>query len=254
MATTFVKRLERVEAAVREKRLGQPLKNCICFPDAGSSPFFLYPGIRELAFRIKCSLHGDRVQPASAEIPEDDPSRIDLEVGWTWRHASEQYRKAWNATFQNSEWPTEEISVEGRTWRLPTVQEAGSWTGRMCPVLHPGSACSRARWVTTRVVKTANRRKRLSLGLRVFSELGILRRRAYLSNGDIETLRSEGDKLKIAKIELRDIASKLEEGDPYLIGHEHETVYRCAILLLSALEVGNEIAVLAEFTGIPRAL
>jgi hypothetical protein len=119
MATTFVKRLERVERAVREKRLGQPLTNCICFPDAGRSPFFLYPGIRELAFRLKCSLHGDRFQPVPAEVPTDDPSRVDLEVGWTWRHASEQYRKAWNATFQNGEWPTEEISVEGRVWRLP---------------------------------------------------------------------------------------------------------------------------------------
>jgi hypothetical protein len=59
--------------------------------------------------------------------------------------------------------------------------------------------------------------------------------------------------MEVAKIEVRDIASKLEEGDPYLIGHEHETVYRCAILLLSALEVGNEIAVLAEFTGYSKS-
>ena len=123
MGITIGKRVERAEAALRKKGLGQPLTNCICFPDAGSSPFFLYPGIRELAFRIKCSLHGDRFQPVPEQVPEDDPSRIDLEVGWTWRHASEQYRKAWNATFQNSEWPTEEISVEGRIWRLP--QSAG---------------------------------------------------------------------------------------------------------------------------------
>ena len=62
-----------------------------------------------------------------------------------------------------------------------------------------------------------------------------------------------GMKMEIAKIEVRDIASKLEKGDPYLIGHEHETVYRCAILLLSALEVGNEIAALAEFTGYSKS-
>jgi hypothetical protein len=123
MGITIGKRLERAEAALRKKGLGQPLTNCTCFPNNAKSPFFLYPGIRELAFRLKCSLHGDRFQPASAEIPGDDPSRIDLEVGWTWRHASEQYRKAWNATFQNSEWPTEEISVEGRIWRLPHSAE-----------------------------------------------------------------------------------------------------------------------------------
>jgi hypothetical protein len=119
MATTIVKRLQRIERALREKRLGQPLTSCICFPEAGSSPFFLYPGIRGLAFRVKCPLHGDRFQPAPAEAPGDDSSRIDLEVGWTWRNATEKYRKAWNATFQNSEWPTEEISVGGRTWHLP---------------------------------------------------------------------------------------------------------------------------------------
>jgi hypothetical protein len=123
MATTIVKRLQRIERALWENRLSQPPTNCICFPDAGSSPFFLYPGIRELAFRLKCSLHGDRFQPAPAEVPGDDPPRIDLEVGWTWRHASEQYRKAWNATFQNSEWPTKEIFVQGRLWHLP--QSAG---------------------------------------------------------------------------------------------------------------------------------
>jgi hypothetical protein len=81
-----------------------------------------------------------------------------------------------------------------------------------------------------------------------------LRRRTYWSNGDAETLRRVADDMAMAKIEVRDIASKLQKGDPYLIGHERETVYRCAILLLSALDVGNEIAVLAEFTGIPRAL
>jgi hypothetical protein len=123
MGITIGKRLERAEAALRTKGLGQPLTNCICFPDAGSSPFFLYSGIRELAFRVKCSLHGDRFRAALAEVPRDDSSRIDLEVGWTWRHASEQYRKAWNATFQNDEWPTQEISVEGRIWCLP--QSAG---------------------------------------------------------------------------------------------------------------------------------
>jgi hypothetical protein len=106
---------------------------------------------------------------------------------------------------------------------------------------------------TTRFVKTENWRKTLSPGLGLFSELGILRRRAYLSNGDVESLKRVGDQMEIAKIEVQQIASKLAKADPRLIGHEHETVYRCAILLLSALEVGNEIAVLEEFTGYSKS-
>jgi hypothetical protein len=119
VATTIVERLECAEAAVREKQAERQLNNCICFPKRGDSLFFLYPGIRELALRLKCPLHGDRFEFPALTDPENIPSRIDLEVGWTWRDASEQYRKAWNATFQSGEWPAEEISVNGRTWRLP---------------------------------------------------------------------------------------------------------------------------------------
>jgi hypothetical protein len=70
----------------------------------------------------------------------------------------------------------------------------------------------------------------------VFGEVGTSRQSGYWSNGDAETLKRVGDDMEIAKIEVRDIASKLGKVDPYLIGHGHEQVYRCAILLLSIIK------------------
>jgi hypothetical protein len=117
MKTTILKRIRRAEVLAKQTSSAKHLARCTCFPEHGKSPYFLYPGIEELASSLKCPLHGDRFRYSQAL--DADASAIDLEVGWVWRHASEQYRKAWNATFQDSAWPTEEIQVLGRKWLLP---------------------------------------------------------------------------------------------------------------------------------------
>jgi hypothetical protein len=98
---------------------------CICFP-SDREPFFLYPGLQQLAFQVKCPFHGDRFVNAKEfeigmEFEGCDPR--ELEVGFYWRHADEQYRKAWNASFTGGSWPVEEIVQAGRTWLLPRSPE-----------------------------------------------------------------------------------------------------------------------------------
>jgi hypothetical protein len=45
-------------------------------------------------------------------------SRKELEI-FCWTTRSEQYRRAWNASFAGGSCPVEEIQIAGRTWLLP---------------------------------------------------------------------------------------------------------------------------------------
>jgi hypothetical protein len=128
MKATILKRIRRAEVLAKEKSRAEHLAKCTCFPEH-ESPSFLYPGIEELASSLKCPLHGQRFRYSQAL--DADASKIDLEIGWVWRHASEQYRKAWNATFQDSSWPAEEIQVLGRKWLLPRSPDGELMEGQM---------------------------------------------------------------------------------------------------------------------------
>lgn len=62
MKTTILKRIGRAEVLAKEKSRAKQLARCTCFPEHEKSPFFLYPGIEELASSLKCPLHGHRLE------------------------------------------------------------------------------------------------------------------------------------------------------------------------------------------------
>src|SRR6476646_1400245 len=53
-------------------------------------------------------------------------------------------------------------------------------------------------------------------------------------------------------ISFNTVVNELETANPLLVGHEDEPDYRCAALLLAALQIGNSIDRLSEFTGYPK--
>jgi hypothetical protein len=76
---------------------GESPSDCICFPEK-EQPFFCLPSEEEIAAKVKCPLHGNRFkQPifhiyVSQWLREKRPRHL-------YTHHSEQYRKAWFATF-----------------------------------------------------------------------------------------------------------------------------------------------------------
>jgi hypothetical protein len=108
-ARSLLKRIERIEQA--GKAQGNFSSDCICFP-AKEEPAFCWPIEKEIAASVKCPLHGDRFV-----------SRMFIYVcKWArekrhvlFERRSEQYRKAWLASFPSKLWPAEEVLVEGKT-------------------------------------------------------------------------------------------------------------------------------------------
>jgi hypothetical protein len=109
---TLAARIERAEQTAKaEHRFSA---QCICFPE-NEPPFFGTPLELEIAAKLKCPLHGDRFPPEFFVYVS----------GWLraklwkhlWSHHSEQYRRAWFATFPESLWPAkEEETGDGRTF------------------------------------------------------------------------------------------------------------------------------------------
>lgn len=105
--------LARIENAekVADSTLGLSYAGgCICFPK-NEPPFFGLPVEEQVAAKIKCPLHGDRFKP-----------RYFVYVAkWLreklWEHLysyhTEQYRKAWFASFPPELWPAEEDETGG---------------------------------------------------------------------------------------------------------------------------------------------
>ena len=118
MQAKLLKRIERLELATKSSMNSSV--ECICFP-RHRSPFFFYCGVEEIAFRVKCRIHGDRFVTASSSFMDD--LHREFEVGRLWHVDTEQYRKAWNASFSAGSWPVEQIEIEGRTWLLPRSPE-----------------------------------------------------------------------------------------------------------------------------------
>jgi hypothetical protein len=89
-------------------------------------PYFFYPGVQEVAFEVKCPIHGPRFEPWSEwrfrpEFLNEEHQMLEreYEVGGMWPRDTEQYRNAWNASFRDGRWPAKEIELEGGTWQLP---------------------------------------------------------------------------------------------------------------------------------------
>lgn len=117
--TTILKRIERAEVAARRSRGSKQFADCICFPP-DERPFFLYEPVHILAATVQCPVHGDRfegLRPLYLLYIAD--WKREIEVGFRWPTASEQYRRAWNASFAPGSWPVEEIEIVGRIWLLP---------------------------------------------------------------------------------------------------------------------------------------
>src|SRR5690348_10562765 len=98
---TLLRRIERAEVILKAQSILSP--DCICFPEM-EQPFFGFDYEAEIAFQVKCSLHGDRFQP-----------RVRLfTAGWRrerekTRRAtlSAQFQKAWQASFPSHLFPAE---------------------------------------------------------------------------------------------------------------------------------------------------
>jgi hypothetical protein len=107
----------RMAARIRLQRIGvagELPSDCICFP-TNEPPFCGTPMELEIAAKVQCPLHGDRFPPQFFVYVS----------GWLrakiwkhlWSHHTEQYRKAWFASFPPSLWPAEkEVTEDGRVF------------------------------------------------------------------------------------------------------------------------------------------
>jgi hypothetical protein len=99
----FERRIERAEQAAKAKSKFAP--ECLCFPE-NEPPFFAFEIELEMLTRVKCPLHGRRFKPlyrifVAKWLRAKQPQHL-------WTHHSEQYRKAWFASFPPNLWPAEE--------------------------------------------------------------------------------------------------------------------------------------------------
>ena len=107
----LIARIENAER-VADATLGQTFSGgCICFPKH-ESPFFGFLIEEQIAAEVKCPLHGDRFKTPRFHIYVAKWLRAKV-----WRllssHHSEQYRKAWFASFPPELWPAEEDETDG---------------------------------------------------------------------------------------------------------------------------------------------
>jgi hypothetical protein len=105
--------LARIENAERvaDAALGQTFSGgCICFP-RNEPPEFGWLLEEQIAAKVECPLHGDRFTPLQFHIYVAQWLREKL---WKllWTHHSEQYRKAWFASFPPELWPAQEVIPE----------------------------------------------------------------------------------------------------------------------------------------------
>ena len=105
-------RIERAEQAAKAHRKFSP--DCICFPQH-EPPFFCFPIEAEVAAKVKCPLHGERIGHLLSFIyvskwrRKAEPARR--------ARLSEQYQKAWNASFPADLWQAEEdVTADGTVY------------------------------------------------------------------------------------------------------------------------------------------
>jgi hypothetical protein len=102
----LIARIENAER-VADATLGHTYSGgCICFPK-NEAPFFGLLIEEQIAAEVKCPLHGERFKTPRFHVYVACWLREKL---WKllYSHHSEQYRKAWNASFPPELWPAEE--------------------------------------------------------------------------------------------------------------------------------------------------
>jgi len=105
---TRIERAERLAKAQSKFSV-----DCICFP-AIESAQLAFDVEFQIAAAVKCPLHGERFKPPQLRVWMREKGHSVL-----WSHHSEQYRKAWFASFPESLWPAQEIEdEEGATYLI----------------------------------------------------------------------------------------------------------------------------------------
>ena len=85
------------------------MPECICFPK--NEPIgFSWPLEQQIAFALKCPLHGDRFRPMGLLYVSE--WLRDKQQYFLAKRKSAQYRKAWAATFPLDLWPGEEEKAD----------------------------------------------------------------------------------------------------------------------------------------------
>jgi hypothetical protein len=105
--------LARIENAERvaDAAMGPSFSGgCICFP-RNEPPEFGWLIEEQIAAKVKCPIHGERFKTPRFHIYVAKWLREKL-WGLLWGRHSEQYRKAWYASFPSELWPAEEVIPE----------------------------------------------------------------------------------------------------------------------------------------------
>jgi hypothetical protein len=98
-------RIERAERVFQSKQAFA--QECICFP-AHERPFFADKSELDMLMALKCPIHGQRFIPPRYQVYVSKWLR-EKKSQLLWTHHSEQYRKAWFATFPPTLWPAQEL-------------------------------------------------------------------------------------------------------------------------------------------------
>lgn len=123
----MVKRIERLEQQARKQArvLSRTSPECICFPES-QIPDVGFPIEEEIAFLVKCPLHGDRFRRRDFWVYKSKWLREKTAI-WVGRQST-QYRKAYEASFPSYLWPAvEEDTEEGTYLRLKDGTRIPAW-------------------------------------------------------------------------------------------------------------------------------
>ena len=109
MTQSLLNRIERAEDAAKAK--SKFVAECVCFPER-EQPSFNWPIEQKIAAQVRCPLHGERFKPltyfvyVAKWLREKRPYLLET-------HHSEQYRRAWYASFPAECWPGKEVLLNG---------------------------------------------------------------------------------------------------------------------------------------------
>jgi hypothetical protein len=111
MTRRLINRIARAEEAAKAR--SRFSTECICFPE-NEPPFFNWPVEQQIAATVKCQLHGDRFKPLMFFVYVSQWLREKRQTLMQTHH-SEQYRKAWDASFPPNLWPAQEVLSDAHT-------------------------------------------------------------------------------------------------------------------------------------------